>query len=542
LILALARGLEHAHQKGIVHRDLKPGNIFLSADGTPKIGDFGLAKNLRGTERWTPSGVILGTPAYMAPEQAAGSPEEVGPAADIHALGVILYELLCGKRPFHGDNITDLLLQVRTGRPAPLSEIATQVPHRLEEICFQCLHKQPETRYSRASGLADDLAAFLTPQPPPRQGPRLAVAALVLGFLVGMGWLMQSGERGPSPMPAMQVADGSPSRVTASEKLPEPVKQIGKVEQPPGKVPEPVKQIIKDEQPPVSFEQALKQFPENVLRAEVVGEPKVGDKTKERIKIDCEIKISADLIKYEKTSTSLCELLERQASEKGEFRISKKGNFVIPSVRGAGPGTWIHYFPEAFTEKDKKQTGVLATIGLTGIDGTAVAINISGWPLYDQTRWRYFILDKSMRPLFQATAQKSFTLIVSLVDGSGKALTTDESPVIDPTRYRQGTLDRLNSQGYSIDSKGDISLISPGSGWKNLQYSSGPRRTEIRLSRGDQEFLFFIAPFVLDNTYVTFGGAAASPIRCQPEILVTRTLWLTPAQFATMKQVQCQLK
>lgn len=192
LVLALARGLEHAHQRGIIHRDLKPGNVFLSADGTPKIGDFGLAKWLHGQEKLTQSGAILGTPAYMAPEQAAGSAQQVGPAADIYALGLILYELVCGTSPFRGKDTAEFLRCVRAGDIVPPGQIVDDLPRGLEAICLRCLRKNPADRYPSAAALADDLRAFLVPHRPASQLPRLAVAGVLMLLLIGAVWLGQS--------------------------------------------------------------------------------------------------------------------------------------------------------------------------------------------------------------------------------------------------------------------------------------------------------------------------------------------------------------
>src|SRR5262249_22326677 len=128
LVLALARAVQHAHERGIVHRDLKPANVLLIADGTPKIADFGLAKRADSDYVHTQTGAILGSPSYMAPEQAAGATEKVGPPTDVYALGVILYELLTGRPPFKGATIIETMEQVREHDPAPPKSLQPRTP------------------------------------------------------------------------------------------------------------------------------------------------------------------------------------------------------------------------------------------------------------------------------------------------------------------------------------------------------------------------------------------------------------------------------
>jgi WD40 repeat protein len=160
LIELLARAVDHAHERGVVHRDLKPANVLLVADGTPKVTDFGLAKRLGTEQGQTETGDVLGTPCYMAPEQADDRLGTVGPAADVYALGGLLYEMLTGRPPFQSDNILDILLQVRTAEPVPLSLLAPRCPRDLETICLKCLQKEPGKRYASARDLADDLRRF----------------------------------------------------------------------------------------------------------------------------------------------------------------------------------------------------------------------------------------------------------------------------------------------------------------------------------------------------------------------------------------------
>jgi tRNA A-37 threonylcarbamoyl transferase component Bud32 len=185
LIKTLAAAMHHAHQRGIIHRDLKPANVLLAlsreppgedvppggsrpplAECTPKITDFGLAKLVSGAEdNRTRSGEVLGTPAYMAPEQAAGGSKAVGPAVDVYALGAILYECLTGRPPFKAATPLDTVLQVIGDEPVPPRQLQSQVPRDLETICLKCLHKEPGRRYENAEALAEDLRRFLAGQP-----------------------------------------------------------------------------------------------------------------------------------------------------------------------------------------------------------------------------------------------------------------------------------------------------------------------------------------------------------------------------------------
>jgi eukaryotic-like serine/threonine-protein kinase len=202
LVETLARAMQVAHECGIVHRDLKPANILLAsggrqlselassggaysgqahsggassgrthsggsrptvADWVPKITDFGLAKQLEGDSGQTRSGAVMGTPSFMAPEQASG--KAVGPLADVYALGAILYDLLTGRPPFKGADVPDTLDQVKHQEPVPPSRLQPKVPRDLETICLKCLRKEPAGRYASAAELADDLHRYLASEP-----------------------------------------------------------------------------------------------------------------------------------------------------------------------------------------------------------------------------------------------------------------------------------------------------------------------------------------------------------------------------------------
>lgn len=172
VVRALAGAVDAAHRTGIVHRDLKPSNVLLSnvpgttlAGAAPKVADFGLAKRLDEDSGQTRTGVVVGTPSYMAPEQASGRTKDLGPACDIYSLGAILYECLTGRPPFKGATPMETLDQVRSREPAPPRSLQPSVPLDLETICLKCLHKDAAQRYSSAGALADDLDRYLGNRP-----------------------------------------------------------------------------------------------------------------------------------------------------------------------------------------------------------------------------------------------------------------------------------------------------------------------------------------------------------------------------------------
>ncbi len=164
LVELLAGAVHYAHGHGIVHRDLKPANVLLTAEGEPKIADFGLAKRLDADSGQTRTGAVVGTPSYMAPEQAGGQTRRVGPAVDVYALGAILYELLTGRPPFRGDSVLETLQRVVAEEPVPPGRLR-KVPADLETICLKCLQKDPARRYAGAGDLADDLRRFQQGEP-----------------------------------------------------------------------------------------------------------------------------------------------------------------------------------------------------------------------------------------------------------------------------------------------------------------------------------------------------------------------------------------
>jgi serine/threonine-protein kinase len=225
LVDTLAAAVQVAHAAGIVHRDLKPANVLVTTDGTPKVTDFGLARRLSDEAGLTQTGLALGTPSYMAPEQAGGKADAVGPAADVHALGGILYEMLTGRPPFRGEAAAETIHQLLTHDPVPPSRLNPRVPRDLETICMKCLRKSPRLRYGTAGELADDLGRFrrgeaiaARPEGPaarlarrvrrrPALSAAVAASALLLCVVVGGGlWVLSDRSADRRAKAAAEVA------------------------------------------------------------------------------------------------------------------------------------------------------------------------------------------------------------------------------------------------------------------------------------------------------------------------------------------------
>jgi serine/threonine-protein kinase len=214
LVFQIARGVGAAHAQGVIHRDLKPANILLTADGLPKVADFGLAKQL-GAEGMTMSGAILGTPAYMAPEQASGNIRQLSPRTDVYALGAILYQCLTGAPPFRSDSIAKVLERVRMEVPLPVRYHRPEVPEQLDELVSRCLRKNPSERYATADAVADDLARLMAewrkvqlapakPKGGAALGTFAVVAAVVALALLGFATLRDAGWFDTSRPPVMK--------------------------------------------------------------------------------------------------------------------------------------------------------------------------------------------------------------------------------------------------------------------------------------------------------------------------------------------------
>lgn len=196
LLIPVARALDFAHNHNVVHRDMKPANVLLDPQGVPKVTDFGIAKRLTAESALTLSGAIIGTPVYMAPEQARGTSRDVGGAADIYSLGAILYEMLCGRPPFlPEESDTSIMVRVATENPVSPAWHRPGVSRDLETICLKCLAKEPGDRYASAAAVADDLQRFLDDRPiltrrvsrVLRRGPRRLAAIIAIIALLALG-------------------------------------------------------------------------------------------------------------------------------------------------------------------------------------------------------------------------------------------------------------------------------------------------------------------------------------------------------------------
>ncbi len=165
IVRTVAEAVEYAHRQGVIHRDVKPSNILIDSKGRPRVTDFGLAKRVDSGSDLTATGQVLGTPSYMAPEQAAGQIKAVGPSADIYALGALLYATLTGRPPFQAATALETMHQVLDREPVPPRQLNPAVPKDLETIALKCLEKSMPRRYTTAQAMADDLQRYLDGRP-----------------------------------------------------------------------------------------------------------------------------------------------------------------------------------------------------------------------------------------------------------------------------------------------------------------------------------------------------------------------------------------
>jgi len=218
-----ALGVHDAHERGVIHRDLKPANLMVDTEGRVFVMDFGLAKLVGGQGSGTVSGVILGTPAFMPPEQAAGNAPQVDRRSDVYGLGASLYVLLSGRRPYEGDNATDILVQILTSEPPPLKQVWPEAPWELDSIVGRAMSRSREQRYPTAKDFADDLDRYLANEPVEAKRAGLASQAIKkirrrgtpLGFAAAAvvigGLALALYSRAPAPAPV--VAPAAPDRL-----------------------------------------------------------------------------------------------------------------------------------------------------------------------------------------------------------------------------------------------------------------------------------------------------------------------------------------
>ncbi|HTF57511.1 MAG TPA: bifunctional serine/threonine-protein kinase/formylglycine-generating enzyme family protein [Planctomycetota bacterium] len=218
LLEKVARAVHHAHERGVIHRDLKPTNILVRDDGEPMVTDFGIARDQRRATQLTTAGELLGTPAYMAPEQIAGMAHKADARTDVYALGAVLYFVLTGRPPFDATSFVELSAQVLHVEPPAPRSLAAGADPRLEAICLRCLRKNPADRYPSALDLAAALASVARTATPPRR--RLVPLAVVLATTAAAGSFLAGGAREEGSPPRMVRAGESwvdRCEVTAAE-------------------------------------------------------------------------------------------------------------------------------------------------------------------------------------------------------------------------------------------------------------------------------------------------------------------------------------